>query len=256
MKDLSPMSLPLTQEERALYEWQMWVPGFGEEGQLRLKNSTVLITRCGGLGGVAAYELAAAGIGRLVLAHGGVVRPSDLNRQILMTHDHLGLPRMESIERRLKDLNPRLEIVGVPENVAETNVAALVSQVDLIIDAAPRFEERLLLNRESVRLNKPMIECAVYELELHVTTFLPGSTGCLACLCPEPPAYWNRNFPIFGAVSGTAGCLAAMEGVKVLANLGQPLYHRRLVMDLRSLESRVYNFRRDPNCKVCGHLFR
>jgi molybdopterin/thiamine biosynthesis adenylyltransferase len=100
----------LTDEEKATYEWQMWVPGFGEEGQRRLRGSSVLISRVGGLGGLVAYQLAAAGIGRLVLAHAGNVRPSDLNRQLLMTHDGLGKSRIESARRRLLELNPRLDI--------------------------------------------------------------------------------------------------------------------------------------------------
>ncbi|MBT5531855.1 HesA/MoeB/ThiF family protein, partial [Candidatus Poribacteria bacterium] len=84
---------PLTDEDRAVYEWQMWSPGFGEEGQRRLRNASVLVSRCGGLGSVVAYELAAAGVGRLILAHAGDVKPSDLNRQLLMTHAWLGKPR-------------------------------------------------------------------------------------------------------------------------------------------------------------------
>ena len=101
---------PLNQEEKDTYAWQTTVPDFGEEGQVKLKNSTVFISRCGGLGSVVAYELAAAGIGKMVLAHGGNVKHSDLNRQLLMTHDWLGKPRIESVERRLKELNPRLEM--------------------------------------------------------------------------------------------------------------------------------------------------
>ncbi len=109
--------LPLTDEERAVYEWQIWVPGFGEAGQEKLKNAAVLISRVGGLGSVVAYELAAAGIGKFILAHAGNVKPSDLNRQLLMTHDWLGKPRVESAARRLKELNPRLEIVPIGENI-------------------------------------------------------------------------------------------------------------------------------------------
>ena len=104
------MGAELTPEEKATYEWQMWVPDFGEAGQRTLKSSAALVSRCGGLGSVVAYELAAAGIGKLVLAHGGNVKPSDLNRQLLMTHDWLGKPRVESARRRLLELNPRLEI--------------------------------------------------------------------------------------------------------------------------------------------------
>ena len=106
----------------AIYEWQLDVPGHGIEGQEKLKNSTVLISRTGGLGSVVAYELAAAGIGTLILVHGGNVKPSDLNRQLLMTHDWLGKPRIESAERRLKELNPRLNVISIPENINASNV--------------------------------------------------------------------------------------------------------------------------------------
>ena len=98
--DSNPQSL--NEEERSTYEWQMWSAGFGEAGQEKLKGASVLISRIGGVGSAVAYYLAAAGVGRLVLAHRGPVRFSDLNRQILMTHDHLGKPRVESAERRLE----------------------------------------------------------------------------------------------------------------------------------------------------------
>lgn len=244
--------LPLTREEQAVYEWQMWTPDFGGAGQERLKASSVLISRCGGLGGMVALELAAAGVGKLILAHGGTIKASDLNRQILMTHRGIGTPRIESAVRRLKDLNPFLEIEAVPENVNEQNVADLVEQADLVVDCAPLFEERFLLNREVVRQIKPMVECAVYDLEAHLTTIFPGATPCLACLYPEFPAYWRRQFPVFGAVAGTAGCLAAMEAAKVLGGFGEPLAGRHLVLNLRSMQTREYRIRRDPSCKVCG----
>jgi molybdopterin/thiamine biosynthesis adenylyltransferase len=133
---------PLTDEERAVYEWQIWVPDFGEAGQQKLKNASVLISRVGGLGSVVAYELAAAGVGKFLIAHKGNVKPSDLNRQLLMTHDWLGKPRVESAERRLKELNPRLKITAMNENITDDNVASLVDQVDLIVDCAPLFPER------------------------------------------------------------------------------------------------------------------
>src|SRR5208337_1528569 len=128
--------LPLTNEERALYEWQMWVPDFGEKGQETLKGASVLVSRCGGVGSAAAYYLAAAGVGRLVLAHGGDLKPGDLNRQILMTHDWLGKPRVESAARRLKELNPRICVETVAENIGEHNAARLVEQVDVVVDCA------------------------------------------------------------------------------------------------------------------------
>lgn len=244
----------LTDADRAIYEWQLWVDGFGERGQSALKGASVLVSRIGGLGGIVAYELAAAGIGRLVLAHAGNIQPSDLNRQLLMTHQSIGTSRIDSAVRRLQELNPRLEIVGVPENINDRNVGGLVAQVDLVVDCAPRFEERLLLNRAAVEAGKPLIECAMYELEGSVTTVIPGRTPCLGCWCPEAPAAWKREFPVFGAVSGAVGCLAAIEAIKVLSGLGEPLYGRMLMFDLRDMKFSSRRMIRNPACPVCGHL--
>jgi molybdopterin/thiamine biosynthesis adenylyltransferase len=242
---------PLTDAERQVYEWQMWVAGFGEEGQRRLKGASVLISRCGGVGGAVALELAAAGVGKLILAHAGNLKLSDLNRQILMTHDWLGRPRVECAAQRLRALNPRLDVVTVGENISEANVAGLVGQADVVADCAPLFEERLLMNREAVRQGKPMVECAVYELEAQVTTIVPGQTPCLACLCPEPPANWRRQFPVFGAVAGMVGCLGAMEVIKLLTRLGEPLRNRMLTCDLRTMTFRQVKTTRRLDCPVC-----
>jgi molybdopterin/thiamine biosynthesis adenylyltransferase len=247
-------SQPLTEEEFAVYEWQIRVPEFGEAGQERLKGASVLVSRCGGLGSVVAYELAAAGIGQLVLAHGGNVKPSDLNRQLLMTHDWLGKPRVESAERRLKELNPRLKTVAVDSNITADNVIALVEQVDLVVDCAPLFNERYLMNREAVRQNKPIIECAMYDLEAQITTVIPRQTACLKCLYPDDPPIWKREFPVFGAVSGTVGCMAAMEAIKVLAGFGEPLTNRILTFDLRDMTFRQRKISRNPLCEICGSV--
>jgi len=244
--------MSLTDEERAVYEWQIWVPGFGETGQEKLKDSSVLVSRVGGLGSVVAYELAAAGIGRLVLAHAGNIKPSDLNRQLLMTHAGLGQPRVTSAERRLRELNPRLEILPVGENLSEENAAQLVGEVDLVVDCAPRFPERFAMNRQCVRQGKPLIECAMYDMEAQITTILPGQSPCLGCLYPEDPPAWKREFPVFGAVSGTVGCLGAMEAIKVLSGLGEPLAGTLLTCDLRNMTFHRRRLLRQPDCDICG----
>lgn len=250
------MSSPrgLSKEEKEVYEWQMWVSGFGEAGQERLRGASVLISRIGGLGGVVAYELAAAGVGRLVLAHAGNIKPSDLNRQLLMTYDGLGTSRVESAKARLGHLNPRLEVEAVPENISEQNVERLVRSVDLVVDCAPLFEERFLLNREAVRQGKPLVECAMFELEGQLTTILPGKTPCLSCLYPESPERWKRDFPVFGAVSGTVACLGAMEAIKVLSDLGEPLAGFLLTYNLRDMSFRKLRVRRNPDCPICRGL--
>ncbi len=247
-------SVSLTDKEKAIYEWQMWVPDFGESGQKKLKNASVLVSRCGGVGGVVAYELAAAGIGKLILAQGGTVKFSDLNRQLLMTRDWLGKPRIESIERQLKALNPDLEIEAVGENLSESNAEALVKKADLVVDCAPLFQERFAMNAAAVRQRKPIIECAMYELEAQITTVLPGKTPCLACLYPDEPEAWRREFPVFGAVSGSIGCMAAMEAIKVLSGLGKPLTSEVLTYNLRDMSFRKLKIHRRQDCTECGTL--
>jgi molybdopterin/thiamine biosynthesis adenylyltransferase len=254
MTTTSEVTKPLSDEDRAIYEWQMLVPGFGEAGQARLKNASVLVSRCGGLGGVVAYELAAAGVGRLVLAHGGEVKLSDLNRQLLVTYDSVGKSRIESVARRLHELNPAIEIVAVPENISPENVERLVSEADVVVDCAPLFVERFLMNAEAVRQRKPLVECAMYELETQITTILPGQTPCLRCLHPQDPPAWKRRFPVFGAVSGFVGCLGAMEAIKLLAGLGEPLTGRLLITDLRDMSFRTVMIERDKSCPVCADV--
>jgi molybdopterin/thiamine biosynthesis adenylyltransferase len=241
----------LTSDEAAVYEWQMWTAGFGEAGQEALKGASVLISRCGGVGGSAAYQLAAAGLGRLVIAHAGAIKPSDLNRQLLMTHDKIGTLRVESAAGRLRELNPRLAVEAMAENVSEENAERLVGRADVVIDCAPLFEERFLLNREAVRQRKPMVEAAMRDFEAHLTTFLPGRTPCLACLYPELPP-WKRQFPVFGAVSGAIGSLAALEAIKLITGVAEPLAGRLLTMDLREMAFRTFRIERNPACRVCG----
>ncbi len=242
----------LTPEEQSIYEWQMWVEDFGATGQKKLRNASVLVSRIGGLGGLVAYQLAAAGIGKLVLAHAGDVKPSDLNRQLLMTHDWIGKPRIESAKRRLLELNPRMEVVTVNENMHAANASRLIEQVDLVVDCAPLFEERLAMNRAAVEQRKPLVECAMYDLEASLTCIIPGETACLACLTPEPPASWRREFPVFGAVSGTVGCMAAMEAIKLIAGFGEPLLGTLLTIDLRSMQFRRRTIQRREDCQVCS----
>jgi len=245
---------PLTDEEKAVYEWQIWSPGFGEAGQEKLKGATVAISRVGGLGSVVAYELAAAGIGKLVLAHAGNIKHSDLNRQLLMTHDGLGKSRVESATRRLHDLNPRLEVEAIPENISESNAARIIEKADVVVDCAPLFEERYAMNNQAVCQGKPMVECAMYDLEAYITTIIPGQSACLSCLYPQKPPTWKRQFPVFGAVSGTVGCMGAMEAIKLIAGLGQTLAGFMVTVDLRYMTMRKFKTQRDPGCPVCRHL--
>lgn len=245
-------STQLSDQERAIYEWQMWLPDLGEEGQEKLKNASVMVSRVGGVGSVVAYELAAAGVGKLVLAHAGNVKPSDLNRQLLMTHDWIGKPRVESIERRLLDLNPRLDLVTVPENVSDTNAELLVEQCDLIVDCAPLFTERFAMNLAAVNQGKVLIECAMYDMEAQLTTIVPNQSPCLRCIFPEAPPTWKREFPVLGAVSGTVACMGAVEAVKAITGMGDLMTGRLLRMDFRRMTFQTMKIAKRDQCAVCA----
>lgn len=233
----------LTAADRQRYAWQLDVRGLGESGQQKLKQASVLISRVGGLGSVVAYELAAAGVGRLILAHAGNVQPSDLNRQILMTDDWVGKPRIESAVRRLRQFNPSVEIVAVEENLSTDNAAALVQQADLVVDAAPLFQERLAMNDAAERQGKPVIEAAMFEMEASLTVIHPPETLRFRELVPEVPPGWKRRFPVLGAISGTVACLAATEAIKLITQIGDPLKNRLLRMDLRTMQFETFRLR-------------
>ncbi len=244
----------LSAEELERYAWQIDVRDFGVAGQRRLKATTVLISRIGGVGGAVALHLAAAGIGRLILAHAGDIRLNDLNRQLLMTTEAIGTARIASAERRLRELNPQVAIETRNTNVTEENADELVSRCDIAVGAAPLFDERLAMNRAAVKQRKPLVDAAMYELDGRVMTVAPGGGPCLECLYPEPPPQWKRRFPVFSATSCTVGSLAAMEVIKLAAGFGEPLTGRMLMLDLRSMSFRIWPLNRREDCATCGRV--
>lgn len=242
----------LTEEELDRYTWQLGATDIGRPGQQRLKQASVLVSRIGGVGGTAALYLAAAGVGRLVLAHAGPIRRNDLNRQILMATPALGRPRVEAAAERLAAVNPHVHVETVAENISEANADSLVAGCTAAVGAAPLFTERLALNAAAVRAGIPLVDAAMFDMEVRLLTIMPGGRPCLACLCPEPPPQWQREFPVLGSVSGVAGALAATEAVRIIAG-GRPAAAGRLfVLDGTTLASRQIAMPSRPDCPVCG----
>jgi molybdopterin/thiamine biosynthesis adenylyltransferase len=204
------------------------------------------------VGGTVALELAAAGVGKLIIAHGGLLRLNDLNRQLLMSTEHVGELRTLSLTRRLRELNPHVQVQTCSENISVGNAESLVQQSHLVISAAPLFEERLLMNAAAVKLGKPIIHASMYDMSASILCTRPGVDACLACVCPEPPSWWKREFPVFGAVAGVAGCIAAVEAIKLLTGLGESLAGQIWSMDFAKNHTRVLKVVRDPECLVCG----
>ena len=242
----------LTPTELERYRRQMQLPGFGEDGQAKLKATTALVSGVGGLGGTVALYLAVAGVGKLILVRGGDLRLDDMNRQILMTDDWVGKPRVLKAKETLSKINPDVEIEAVPEFVTSDNVDELVQRSDIALSCAHNFDERDLLNAACVLWNKPMIESAMSGMEAYLTTIVPGETPCLSCIFPEKPQWDRWGFGVLGAVSGTLACLTALEAIKLITGLGEPLKGRLLTMDLGNAKFTKLRPYHDPNCAICG----
>nr|WP_277875293.1 HesA/MoeB/ThiF family protein [Alkalinema sp. FACHB-956] len=246
----------MTPTEIERYRRQIMLSGFGEEAQQKLKQATVLVTGVGGLGGTAALYLAVAGVGKLVLLRGGELRLDDMNRQVLMTDDWVGQPRVFKAQKTLQSINPDIQVDAICDYVTAENVDDLVRSSDLVLDCAHNFVERDLLNAACVRWGKPMVEAAMNDMEAYLTTIVPGLTPCLSCLFPEKPDWDKRGFGVLGAVSGTLACLTALEAIKVITGFGQPLFNQLLTMDLARADFAKHRPYHDPNCPVCGDRSR
>lgn len=242
----------LTNEELAIYEWQFDIPNFGKAGQQKLKNATALVSRAGGLGGALAMQLAAAGFGKIILAHEGNLKYSDLNRQTLMKYEGLDKLRVEQAKETLKRFKPFLEVEAINANFNENNAKELVAKADIVFDCAPLFEERFLMNRECVLQNKPLVDCAMYNLEGQLMNVIPGSSPCLQCIFPEKPPHWKRKFPVFGAVASIVASLGAMEGIKIIAGMPGVLTNQILYINANTLTFRKIPIQKNKNCKICG----
>jgi len=243
----------LTPFEMSMYARQISLPGLGEVGQRRLKGASVLVSRAGGLGGTVALQLAKAGIGRLVLAHDGVVEAENLNRMLLAMRADLGRVRVEAFQETLAMVNPSVEVVIEANNADSANVLGLAAGADVIVDAAPLFAERYALNEAAVALRRPLVTAAMFGLEGYVTTVDVPGTPCLACIYPTAPPDWDlRCFPVVLPSSALLGTVAAMEVIKVLTGCGTPLHNTLLYCDLTECSFRRLSVARRADCRVCG----
>jgi molybdopterin/thiamine biosynthesis adenylyltransferase len=243
--------IPYVGELPGRFDRQLIMPGFGAERQRRLRAATVLVAGVGGLGGAAAtYQ--AAGVGRLVLVHPGVLEVPDLNRQTLMHPGWLGAPRVECAARTLREHYPDVEVEAWDCGLRDARIPGFVARASVVVDARHNFAERYLLNSECVRAGKPLVVSAMNASEVYLLVTRPG-TACLRCVFAEGDPAWDPlGFSVLGAVSGVAGCLAAMEAVKVAAGYGEPSAGKLVYLDLWDMTFRSFPAARDPRCPDCG----
>lgn len=241
----------LTDGERQRYDRQMLIPGFGEEGQAKLKATTIFIAGAGGLGSPVATYLAVAGIGTLRIADHDTIDLSNLNRQILHRDEDIGQAKTASARDKLTRLNPDINVEVLPETIGEDNVMDLVGDADCIVDAMDNLPARYLLNKTAIRKNIPYFHGAVNGLEGRAMTVLPGRSACLWCLYHGAEAP-QEKFPVLGATPGVIGCIQATEVIKYVTGLGELLAGRLLNYDGLSMKFSEFKINRDPDCAHCG----
>jgi molybdopterin/thiamine biosynthesis adenylyltransferase/rhodanese-related sulfurtransferase len=254
-----PVELPRTldPERRSRYSRHLLIPEVGEEGQLKLLQSRVLLIGAGGLGSPAGLYLAAAGVGKLGIVDADVVDETNLQRQVLHSTGSLGEPKVDSARRRLTELNPDVEVTAYRERLTSENVDRILGEGwDVIVDGADNFPTRYLVNDASIWHGIPVVHGSIFRFEGQVTVFKAHEGPCYRCLFPQPPppelAPSCAEGGVLGVLPGVVGSLQANEALKLALEIGEPLVGRLLLFDALTATFTEVALRRDPECPVCG----
>lgn len=245
---------------RERYARHLTMPEIGEAGQRRLLDSRVLLIGAGGLGSPAALYLAAAGVGTLGIVDHDVVDRSNLQRQILHNDERIGQPKVDSARRTLQGLNPSVNVATYAERLTSANVERILEGYDVVVDGSDNFPTRYLVNDACVRLQIPCVHGSVYRFEGQVTVFWPRYPArrgpCYRCLYPEPPpaefAPSCADAGVLGVLPGVVGLLEAVETIKLLLDLGDPLVGRLLHYDALRARFDEYRLAANPDCALCA----
>ena len=243
--------------QRARYSRHLLIPEVGEEGQLKLLDSKILLIGAGGLGSPASLYLAAAGVGRIGIVDADVVDESNLQRQIVHSTESLGEPKVESAKGAVEALNPDVEVVPYKERLTSENIERILADGwDVIVDGADNFPTRYLVNDASIWHKIPVVHGSIYRFEGQVTVFKPYEGPCYRCLFPTPPppelAPSCAEGGVLGVLPGVIGSLQASEALKLALGIGEPLIGRLLLFDALTATFDEVKLRRDPECPVCG----
>jgi len=247
----------LSPQGRMRYSRHLLIPEVGEEGQLKLLDSRVLLIGAGGLGSPASLYLAAAGVGTLGIVDDDVVDESNLQRQIVHSTATLGEPKVESAGRALRELNPDVQILPYRTRLTSETVEEILNDGwDVIVDGADNFPTRYLLNDASVWHGIPVVHGSIFRFEGQLTVFKPGDGPCYRCLFPQPPppemAPSCAEGGVLGVLPGIVGSLQANEALKLALGIGNPLIGRLLLFDALEVSFTELQVQRDPACPVCG----
>ena len=254
-----PWKVPatLTAEQRNRYQRHLLLPEVSEKGQIKLLESRVLLLGAGGLGSPAGLYLAAAGVGTLGIVDMDVVDASNLQRQILHNLDRIGDRKVDSAKKTLTGLNPDLDVVTYDVRLGADNILDVIDGYDVIVDGTDNFPTRYLLNDAALKKGGiPVVHGSIFRFEGQVTVLDPDHGPCYRCFIPEPPpaelAPSCAEAGVLGVLPGIIGSLQAMEAIKLLLGLGEPLVGRLLAYDALEQSFRTFKMRKDPACAACS----
>ena len=246
----------LTSDQRNRYQRHLLLPEVGQQGQQALLDSKVLLLGAGGLGSPAALYLAAAGVGTIGIIDMDVVDASNLQRQILHNMDRIGDRKVDSAKKTITALNPDVVVETFDVRLGADNVLEIFDGYDLMVDGTDNFPTRYLVNDASLLKRIPVVHGSIFRFEGQVTVFDPYNGPCYRCLIPEPPpaelAPSCAEAGVLGVLPGIIGSIQAVEAIKMLLGLGDPLVGRLLAYDALDETFRTFKVRRDPSCPACG----
>ncbi len=256
--DGRPWSVPktLSPEQRNRYQRHLLLPEVGDTGQQKLLESKMLLLGAGGLGSPAALYLAAAGVGTLGIIDMDVVDASNLQRQILHNIDRVGDRKVDSAKKTLTALNPDVDVATYDVRLGADNVLEVIDGYDVIVDGTDNFPTRYLVNDASLVKRIPVVHGSIFRFEGQATVFAPYEGPCYRCMIPEPPppemAPSCAEAGVLGVLPGIVGSIQAMEAIKLVLGLGDPLVGRLLAYDALEESFRTFKVNRDPSCPACG----
>ena len=225
------------------------LPLLRAEGQEALSEAKVAVIGLGGLGSAVSIYLAAAGVGELILVDGDFVEIHNLNRQILYSTSDLGLPKAYIAAKRIKELNPEVRVRPIQAKLAPENIEKILSEADVIVDGLDNWEARLVIDAYAWKTGKTFIHGAAESHYGQVTTIKRGVTTCLACLAPR--VLRRACLAILGPTAGIIGLLEALEAIKVITGIGEPLYNKIAVIDTKIPSIDIIEIKPEP-CGACG----
>jgi molybdopterin/thiamine biosynthesis adenylyltransferase len=243
------------------YSRHILLPEIGIEGQQRLLDAHALLIGAGGLGSPIALYLASAGVGRITICDGDTVDLTNLQRQIVHRTDAIGQEKARSAAATLAAINPQVEVIALTERVDAQRIATLAAGADVVLDGSDNFATRHSINRECVKLRKPLVSGAAVRFDGQVSVFdmRRDDAPCYACLFPETGE--SEDMPcsimgVFAPITGIVGTIQAAEALKLLAGVGELLAGRVLLIDALSMQLRTIRLKKDPACEVCGSAGR